>query len=114
MYSANVKKFSIRHLLIGSALLSFGLGLVLSKYYVLVTFGIALLSAMLGFFLAYCLFFVSDLIDDRPVDDRRLSSRFFNFMGLLVVMFTVLIVVVLLIIFLLQIVYWILNDLMTL
>lgn len=92
MYSTNLKQFQIRHLLVGFVVVGVGMGMIFSAWSFSVTLGILVIAAATGWALGYCSMFVSDLIDDRKIDERVWGSRFFNFVGLLIVLVTVAVV----------------------
>ncbi len=110
MFSANMKQFGIRHVFAGFILVSVGMALVFSGWYPAITLGILLLVAASGGFFASVLMLVSDMIDDRRIDDRKRLSRFFNFCALMVVATTTICVLGLGVLFLLEFGFAMLDE----
>ena len=109
MFSKNVKQFGIRHVLIGTVLVGIAMGLIATQWNLAVMLGYLILVGFAGGLLSYSMMFISDLIDDRRIDDRSRRSRFFNFVGLLIVLLTVLTVGLLGVVLLLQTAIWLLE-----
>ncbi len=106
MYSDNMKQFRIRHIFTGVVLVSIAMGLITTEWPLAATLGKLLLVICIGTFFSYLMMFISDLIDDRRIDDRRLLSRFFNLIGLIFIMVTFLTAIPLGFVFLFQSAYW--------
>ena len=81
-----MQQFSIKHLLWMA--LSFSIPLAVHPYsgVVSITLGIA----VTGFWLGMGCLFVSDVMDDRPIDDRSGLSQTFSVVGALLAWFSVL------------------------
>ena len=110
MFSADVRQFKIRNLLIGLFLFGVGMGLITTNSRVLSSWGITVLAGVAGVAVAYAMMFVSDLLDTNRVDDRKLSSRFFNALGLSAVIATVLLVAITGLVAGLQTLLWLLDP----
>lgn len=88
MFSADVRQFRIKHILVGFLLVGLAMSLVMSESIVSFLWGELILIGIVGATLSYVMLFVSDTIDNRPIDDRKLSSRFFNMLGLVILIGT--------------------------
>lgn len=110
MFSTDVRQFKIRSLLIAFVLFSIAMGLITTRSWVLVSWGILILVGVVGFTAAFAMFFASDLIDNRRVDDRKLASRFFNAAGVLAVVATLAVILLIGAVVLLQTGMWMLDP----
>lgn len=109
MFSSNLRQFGIRHVLIGTVLVSIAMGLIATKWRLVSMLGIIMLVGFIGGAFSYAMMFISDLIDDRRVDDRKIRSRFFNFMGLSTLLVTALTVMLLGLVLLFMTLFWLLE-----
>ena len=95
MFSNNLKQFGIRHVLVGTVLVGIAMGLISTQWALAVMLGVLILVGLTGGLLSYVMMFISDLVDDRRIDDRNLLSRFLNWVGLLIILATSLAVILL-------------------
>ena len=114
MFSANVKTFSISTLMIGSALFCVGVGFVASQQYALIHLGVLFFILVGGLLLAYGAFFLSDLMGEGPISSRKLRSRFWNAIGLLLTVVTFCALVVQGVVVFFASTYWMVTDVLKL
>ena len=110
MFSKNLKQFEIRHVLVGTVLVAGAMGLIATQWYLAMLLGILILVGIVGGSFSYGLMFISDLIDDRRIDDRNRRSRFFNCSGLLILLVTAVSVVLLGLGWMVLTVFWLLEK----
>ena len=110
MFSSNLRQFGIRHVLIGTVLVSIAMGLIATQWNVTVMLGIIILVGFSGGVCSYVMMFISDLIDERRIDERNRRSRFLNFVGLLIILLTALTVMLLSVVFLFLTLVWSLEK----
>lgn len=77
--------------MIGLLVTAVAMALLSTKSQLPLMWGAFFLTGILGLFFTYAMMFISDWIDDRRMDDRKLSSRFFNGIGLLIIAGTALV-----------------------
>ena len=94
MFSTDVKQFRLSHILVAFVLFGGAMALIASGEDLSVQWGWFFMTGLVGTSLAFGAMFVADLIDVRRMDDRKLSSRFFNGVGLGLLALTVLILLV--------------------
>ena len=70
------------------------------------------LVAVGGYMSAYAMMFVSDVLDSRPIEQRRLRSRFFNGCGLLILLLTFIAVLGLAAFWFIQSTFWLLGEML--
>lgn len=109
MFSKNVKQFGIRHVLIGTVVVAIAMGLIATKWKVAVSLGTLILVGFTGGFFSLAMMFISDLIDDRRIDDRSKRSRIFNFAGLVILLATAVTVILMAMTILIQSAIWFLD-----
>lgn len=110
MISTNLKQFGIKHLLAAFVLVSISMGLIATKWSLAVSLGFLILVGVAGSFSSFVMMSISDLIDDRRIDDRNLASRFSNCLGLLILAVTALTVVTWGAMLMLQLGLWLLEE----
>ena len=110
MFNDNIRQFGIRHILVGTVLVSIAMGLLATLSDLAVMLAVLILVAIAGGLSSSAMMFVSDLIDNRRIDDRRKLSRFFNFAGLVIILVTALTLFLLGVVFLLQLAIWFLEK----
>lgn len=109
MFSDNIRQFRIRHILVATGLVAIAMGLFATRSDLVMPLATWILVAIAGGLSSFAMMFVSDLIDNRRIDDRKRLSRFFNAIGLLILLVTALTLCLLGVVILFQLAVWLLE-----